>query len=208
MGCTVKPLGLPCRLTNERIVSLTLVTGPSRSGKSSFAEALVARGDLPVVYVATARAYPEDSEWVERLARHIARRPATWRLIETAAPNAVGLAEVVRSADASCALLVDSLGGWLADRMSVEFERAGELDAVALEAECDELLEACVASRARIVAVGEETGWGIVPEHRSARVFRDALGRLSRRLAREAEEAYLVVSGFAVPLRALAVDIV
>ena len=55
----------------------------ARSGKSSFAEALLARrGD--VHYVACGLV-PDgsDPEWTDRVALHRARRPASWRTVET-----------------------------------------------------------------------------------------------------------------------------
>jgi adenosylcobinamide kinase/adenosylcobinamide-phosphate guanylyltransferase len=54
-----------------------------------------------------------------------------------------------------------------------------------------------------IVVVGEETGWGIVPEHRSGRIFRDVLGRLQQEVAAHAERAYLTIDGIAIDLRAI-----
>ncbi|MER7472126.1 bifunctional adenosylcobinamide kinase/adenosylcobinamide-phosphate guanylyltransferase, partial [Micromonospora sp. NPDC000018] len=55
-----------------------LVLGGIRSGKSEFAESLVA--EAPTVrYVATAADAPaDDAEWAARLAAHRARRPETW----------------------------------------------------------------------------------------------------------------------------------
>ena len=55
-------------------------------------------------------------------------------------------------------------------------------------------------ARAHAIVVGEETGWGVVPEYASGRVFRDVLGRVQQTLAARADRAYLVVSGFAIDL--------
>jgi adenosylcobinamide kinase/adenosylcobinamide-phosphate guanylyltransferase len=187
-------------------MSLTFITGPVRSGKSRFAERLALESGLAVTYVATARTDRDDAEWVARLAHHAARRPASWALLETALPGAADLAQVAREARASDVLLVDSLGTWLADQMerSAACAPGGTTDPGALEAAGGRLGDAVVTSAARIVLVSEEVGWSVVPEHASGRLFRDALGRLNQRLAREAERAYLVVSGFALDLAALA----
>jgi adenosylcobinamide kinase/adenosylcobinamide-phosphate guanylyltransferase len=179
---------------------LTFISGPVRSGKSRFAEDLAGRKQLPVAYVATARADPDDPEWVDRLERHVARRPPAWSVIETAAPHGRDLSAVVRSASASSVVLVDSLGAWLADRMSVALPR---VDARALEEEAHALADALTESPAYLITVSEETGWGIVPEHPSGRLFRDVLGDLNKRLAHAAERAYLVVNGLALPLHDL-----
>ena len=56
------------------------VLGGARSGKSAFAERLAAECGEPVLYVATATV--TDEEMAERIARHRAQRPTTWRTLE------------------------------------------------------------------------------------------------------------------------------
>src|SRR5512133_1104680 len=86
-----------------------LVLGGIRSGKSEFAESLVA--DAPTVrYVATAAA--EDTEWATRLATHRARRSGSWTTEETA-DDPRRLADVIAAAGSNETLLVDDLGGWV-----------------------------------------------------------------------------------------------
>ncbi len=186
-----------------RRVSLIFVTGPVRSGKSRFAERLAIDAGGDVLYVATARADPNDAEWSARIAHHAARRPRDWRIIETAASPSIELAELFGTATTTQTLVVDSLGTWLADRMSTRFERGSEREATdedALDAEIDAVVAAALATRARAIVVGEEVGWGLVPPYRSGRVFRDVLGRAQQRLATRADAAYLVVAGRALDL--------
>ena len=45
-----------------------------------------------------------------------------------------------------------------------------------------------------------------MPEYPIARLYRDELGRANRRLAEAADEAYLLVAGIPLELKALAVD--
>jgi len=54
-----------------------------------------------------------------------------------------------------------------------------------------------------VIVVTNEVGWGIVPENRLARLFRDLLGHANARLARLAERVYLLVAGIAVELKSL-----
>ena len=57
--------------------STVLVLGGIRSGKSAFAEELVA--DAPAVrYVATAVGGEDDPEWRARISEHQLRRPQSW----------------------------------------------------------------------------------------------------------------------------------
>lgn len=171
---------------------LTLFTGPVRSGKSSRAQALALRLRLPVTFVATARRDDADSEWTRRIERHRADRPSEWRTVETTNLDAAAVHALFEEASADEALLVDSLGTWLADR------DLGEEDAA--QASGNALVDAMLASRAHVILVSEETGWGVVPEYASGRVFRDVLGRLNQRAAAGARDAYLVVCGRAIPL--------
>lgn len=61
---------------------LTLYLGGTRSGKSARAEAEALQSGGPVLYVATAEARPDDDAMTERIRRHRARRPASWRTLE------------------------------------------------------------------------------------------------------------------------------
>lgn len=192
------------RAQGERVPSI-FVTGPVRSGKSRFAEALARERGGDVLYVATARADPDDAEWSARIAHHVERRPAHWRTIETARADVAPLAAVVRDAPVELTLIVDSLGTWLGDRMSGLIDARADFDqrdVAALETETNEVVDALLAARAYAIVVGEEVGWGIVPAYPSGRAFRDVLGRAQQRLAAGSLAAYLIVSGFAIDLHA------
>lgn len=160
-----------------------LVLGGARSGKSVEAERRLA-AEPAVTYVATAAHRPEDAEWVARLAAHRARRPASWRTLETA-----DLAGVLR--DSPGPLLIDCVSLWL----------GAQLDRSELAERLDELVAAWRRSPAYVVAVSNEVGSGVVPAHESGRRFRDELGRLNARLAAESDEVWLMTAGLARRLR-------
>jgi adenosylcobinamide kinase/adenosylcobinamide-phosphate guanylyltransferase len=177
------------------------VTGPVRSGKSRFAERLARERGGEVIYVATGRRDPEDPEWVERIAHHAARRPPEWRLVETAAAFAPSLEALCRDASPASTLIVDSFGTWLGAQMQPG------VDGARLETDALAVVEALLASPAHAIVVGDEAGWGVVPEYPSGRIFRDVLGRAQQRLAAGSLAAYLVVAGFALDLhRGVPVD--
>jgi adenosylcobinamide kinase/adenosylcobinamide-phosphate guanylyltransferase len=167
----------------------TLVLGPARSGKSATAEALLA-SDPEVEYLPTGpAATPDDADWAARVAGHRQRRPAWWVTLEGAE-----LAD--RLGHDGPPLLVDSLGTWVAGAL----DRCGAWDDVAgwrqtFEAEVDTVVHAWWQARRRVVAVGEETGWGVIPSSPAGRRFRDELGALTRRLAAQSERVLLVVAG-------------
>lgn len=172
-------------------MTLILVTGPARSGKSEWAESLAVQSAKPVTYVATAQRNASDVEWDSRIERHRQRRPADWRTLE--APT--NLAEVLVTATQLECLLVDSLGTWLVNYL--------ETDDKAWEAEVARLLESVARSPAHIIVVAEETGWGVVPAYPLGRQFRDRLGMLTRQLGAIAQTVYLVTGGYALDLSRL-----
>src|SRR5262249_50642959 len=101
--------GLKVRGMSDDRWNTVLVLGGIRSGKSAFAEALVA--DAPSVrYVATAVGGENDPEWLARIEAHQRRRPQSWSTEETGADPA-RLTALLTEAKPDDTLLVDDLGG-------------------------------------------------------------------------------------------------
>ena len=172
-------------------MSVTLVLGGARSGKSAYAQRAAetwasARGVAPV-YIATAE--PGDAEMAERIARHRADRGGAWRTLE--AP--LELDRVLDGLGKTDVAVVDCLTLWLANAMA---------DAVGHEARTADLLQALAACPARLWLVSNEVGWGIVPDNALARAFRDAAGRLHQTIAESANEVVLIVAGLPLTLKA------
>ncbi|MBN1092210.1 bifunctional adenosylcobinamide kinase/adenosylcobinamide-phosphate guanylyltransferase [Blastococcus sp. TML/M2B] len=172
-----------------------LVLGGARSGKSSYAEGLLAR-ERAVDYVACGiPPGPDDPEWADRVALHRARRPASWRTVETLDLPAV----LGRSGPP---VLVDCLTTWLAGQMDACGVWAGEPGADdRLAAVVDELLAAWTGTPRRVVAVSNEVGNGIVPATPSGRRFRDELGVLNARVAGASTRVWLLTAGLPQRLR-------
>ena len=168
-----------------------LVTGGVRSGKSFHAESLLV-AEPHVTYVAPG---PEadidtDPEWAARVAIHRARRPDHWDTIETR-----DLAAAIRGAEG--AVLVDCLGTWLTSVIN-ELDGWDQLrddwEPVLLDRLAD-TAQAISEHDGTLVAVTNEVGMSVVPEHRSGRVFRDLMGIVNQRIAQECEDVLLVVAG-------------
>lgn len=170
---------------------LILVTGPARSGKSQWAEALASRMNCPVTYLATARQDETDAEWQARLQQHRRRRPSHWQTREV--PTA--LAEAIEQAVPPHCLLVDSLGTWVANLLAQEEETWQET--------VSQLLAGLVRAPVSLILVAEEVGWGVVPAYPAGRQFRDRLGSLSRQVGGIASTTYLVTGGYALNLSQL-----
>jgi adenosylcobinamide kinase / adenosylcobinamide-phosphate guanylyltransferase len=186
-------------------MAVVFVTGPVSSGKSGFGVRLALETGYPVTYVATAAGAPEDVEWRARLTRHVRDRPSSWRTVETAGMTHEAQLALFREARAGTCLVVDALGTWLAARIAARIDLL-EIGYTVLESQLEketaQFVDAMLASPADVVAVSEQIGWDVVPVAASARLFRDAMGRMVQRLARHADRVYLVVAGYALDLRA------
>jgi adenosylcobinamide kinase/adenosylcobinamide-phosphate guanylyltransferase len=165
-------------------MSLTLVLGGARSGKSRYAqgaaEALARERGVVPTFIATGEA--GDAEMAERIARHRADRGGGWRTLE--APLA--LAEAVAELDAAGIAVIDCLTLWLANSMADEAGHARRLEGLA---------PALAASPARLWVISNEVGCGIVPDNALARRFRDEAGMLHQRVAAVAAETLLILAG-------------
>jgi adenosyl cobinamide kinase/adenosyl cobinamide phosphate guanylyltransferase len=170
-------------------MGLLLLLGGARSGKSRLAVRLASEGDAPVVFLATGE--PGDREMAARIARHRLERPGGWTTIEE--PRV--LREVVASAPPDATLVIDCLSFWVANVL--ESRTVEQIEAEAADA------AALAAARGRTIAVTNEVGLGVVPATPLGRAFRDVLGRVNAVWAEAAEEAYLVVAGRVLPLKAL-----
>jgi adenosyl cobinamide kinase/adenosyl cobinamide phosphate guanylyltransferase len=167
---------------------VTLVLGGARSGKSRYAEGLLASAPPPWTYLATAQAL--DAEMAQRIAAHRARRDARWRTVEAPRDLPGALAA------AGGAVLVDCLTLWLSNLMLAEAD---------VESEAGRL-EAALAQRQEkgagmTVLVANEVGFGIVPDNALARRFRDLQGSLNQRLAAQAERVVLMVAGLPLTVK-------
>lgn len=166
---------------------IVLVLGGARSGKSVFAERLVAQSGLQKVYLATSQIF--DGEMEKRVDIHRSRRGADWQLIE----EPVELATVLTvSADLACAVLVDCLTLWATNLMMAD------LDIAVLG---DELAVKLRTFKGTIVLVSNEVGQGIVPDNKMAREFRDYAGLLHQKIAAIADEVYFVTAGLPQKLK-------
>jgi adenosylcobinamide kinase / adenosylcobinamide-phosphate guanylyltransferase len=171
----------------KRSISSLLVLGGARSGKSRYAQELAeASGSHPVL-IATAEA--SDPEMAERIARHAAARDARWALVE----EPVALAEALRrEARADRLVVVDCVTLWLSNLLLQDAD---------LWAATQLLAQSAAKLAGPVIFVSNEVGYGIVPENKLARAFRDAQGLLNQALAEACEAVVLVTAGIPLCLK-------
>lgn len=180
---------------------LVLVSGPSRGGKSAWAEHLVRGWSGETLYLATGPEPGQDQSWALRVQAHQQRRPSAWRCLDVggALVERLELQASASPPDQTACLLIDSLGTWLAWHLD---------DPAAIwSARCDALMAALALQPGPVVLVVEETGWGVVPATAIGGLFRDRLGALQQRLMGHCQAAWLVVAGRALNLLELGVAV-
>lgn len=164
-------------------MSLTLVIGGTRSGKSAHAERLALAMGAPVRYIATAAA--SDRSMADRIGRHQARRPASWETVEAGDALADAL-------DREGVSLIDGLGVWIAGALH---RNGGDVSA-----EIDRVIERARGSD--VIVVAEEAGQGLLPLDSVSRAWLDQLGEAVQRLSAAAERVDYVVAGYPIALAA------
>ncbi len=176
-------------------MSMTLILGGARSGKSRFAQELAARLSNRGLFVATCE--PLDEEMNARIKAHQMSRPRNWKTLET--PTDVAKAMKGKIGDAEV-VIIDCMTLLVSNLMGTE-----EQDSEALEKKVTGELENLVAfmrtSKAHFIIVSNEVGLGLVPPYPAGRVYRDALGMANQMLASNADEVYFMVAGIPISLK-------
>lgn len=174
-------------------MSVHLILGGARSGKSAYAEKLAQASGLAVTYIATAQIY--DDEFKTRVQHHKNRRPKEWTLIEE--PHY--LAQNLRNLDApNQFFIVDCLTLWLAQWICPDCNPPQNSS---WQAEREALLSTLPILQGTVILVSNEVGMGIVPLGEINRQFQDEQGRLNQAVANVANEVTFVAAGLPLKLK-------
>lgn len=182
---------------------ITYITGGSRSGKSYFAEQCILETKKDRIYVATAIAF--DDEMKQRVRLHKKQRGENWITIE-AHTNIPAL--LLPYKESQNIILLDCLTNLVSNRMfdlcedwdSVTPENALKIETLITQ-EISEFLNFIKNSPLELVVVTNELGMGLVPVYALGRHFRDICGRINQLVAKEAQNAYFLVSGLPITLK-------
>lgn len=178
---------------------IILITGGARSGKSSFAESLATKWGKKVHYIATSQIF--DKEMAYRVKLHKKRRPQNWETIE--APFDADLTIKNLKVQRGDVILFDCLTLYLSNFICHPSQRDLDLDTLTKEFlfELDKLLKEAYKKDATFIFVTNEVGSGIVPENKLARDYRDLAGIMNQKVAKNAEDVYLVASGIPIKIK-------
>ncbi len=186
------------------MAEIILVTGGSRSGKSTFAQQLAESISETRIYLATCPVV--DGEMADRIEKHRRdRQDRRWHTIEEEIDLVGTLGQVAWEGSGKGAgetegqrqgvILVDCLTLWINNLLYQAERRGASLSEDEIVAASQEVLQAARSCKGTVIFVSNEVGLGIVPDHFSGRLFRDLAGRCNQVFAREADTVVFMVSG-------------
>lgn len=173
-------------------MSVTLVLGGARSGKSAYAEELAKKTEQTVIYVATAEVHDEAIE--KRVALHKDSRPSHWKTVESPLSLASTLLEI---ADDNVTILVDCLTMWVTNCLCAE-------DKGLLTQEIDAFIGGLAGLKGEIILVSNEVGLGVIPMGELTRDYVDTAGKLHQTIAAKADNVVMVVAGLPMAFKGTA----
>ncbi len=177
---------------------IILITGGTRSGKSSFGESLLKDKD-EVLYIATAKVL--DEEMLARVKKHRESRNEKWETYE----GYKNLKQAITNSETHY-VLFECVGTMVTnfifdkyqdfDNLKDEEIKILELDIIR---ELYELINEALRKNRQLILITNEVGFSLVSEHKLGRIFTDILGRVNQELGKISDEVYLVACG--IPLR-------
>jgi len=166
-----------------------LILGGAKSGKSAYAEKLVADYPAPHIYVATAQVF--DEEMAKRVEAHRKRRERSWETFESPLELVKTLGEFQGRRSA---VLVDCLTLWLSNLLLRTCDQPPE-------GAVRDLVEFIKVADYPLFLVSNEVGGGIVPENPLARRFRDLAGFANQQVAAACRAVTMIVAGLPLSLK-------
>lgn len=177
---------------------IILVTGGSRSGKSTYAQHLAESLPGPRAFVATCPVI--DNEMDERIRKHrAARADHDWDTIE----ETLSLADALTAEPRYGVYLVDCLTLWINNLMYAAELAGGTVTEDGIAEVSQDLTETCRQIDGTVILVTNEVGMGIVPDNALSRRYRDLVGRCNQTIAAEADEVVLVTCGIPLVLKSV-----
>lgn len=164
-----------------------LITGGSRSGKSSYALRIAESAKNPH-YIATG--WAGDDEMRRRIEKHKKARGHHWTTIETKIDIRGAIKKAVKH-NADC-IIVDCLTLWVSNLMMAKKN---------VDRAVDQLLESIPGIGISIIFVTNELGSGIVPADKLSREFRDNAGLVNQKIADVVDNVVMTVCGIPIQIK-------
>jgi len=169
------------------MTKIIYVSGGQKSGKTTFAQDTALSLSENPVYLATSRVWDEDHK--KRIERHQADRGSEWTNIEEekylSKHNLSGRV-----------VLIDCITLWMTNFF---FDNNQDIEKSLEEAQKE--LVKLFKQDATFIIVSNEIGLGGSPADKMAFHFTDMLGLMNQFIAKQADEAYLTVSGISLKVK-------
>jgi adenosylcobinamide kinase/adenosylcobinamide-phosphate guanylyltransferase len=167
--------------------TLYYITGGERSGKSSFAQQLALMLSPSPIYLATARVW--DDNFRQRIERHKADRDDRWHTIE----EEINLSQHDFTGKT---VVLDCITLWLTNIYS---NNRYDVDISLKQAK--EEWEKLMQQDCKLVVISNEIGMGGHGTTESQRAFTSLQGWMNQYIAKQADKAWLMVSGLPLILK-------
>jgi len=164
---------------------ITFILGGARSGKSSFAVKLAAENSGKTAFIATCE--PLDQEMRKRIELHKQKRPREWQTFE--APY--DIAAVLKNISGKFKIIIIDCLTLLVSNLMLK----GDKNDAEIEKEIHRIILLLKQSGSDSIIVSNEVGLGIIPQNELGRSFRDTAGRINQLVAKEADDAFFLISG-------------
>lgn len=186
-------------------MSIHLILGGARSGKSSFAEKLAKHNEKneqsQIYYVATAQSL--DGEMSARIKQHQLQRPDHWALIESPIELANAIKQLLskhkEERQPPITILVDCLTLWLSNCLCSHEQTCWQQQKQLL---LNVLYDHAQTQEVNLLLVSNEVGHGIVPMGELSRNFVDQAGWLHQEIAEIATNVDFIMAGIPLSLKA------
>jgi len=167
-------------------MTLTLITGGERSGKSRYAQNLAISKSAAPVYVATARRW--DDEFKTRITRHQHDRDQRWQTVE----EEINISRI----EQGNVVVVDCVTLWLTNLFS---DANGDMDTTLSVARAE--LERLFTVDNDWIIVTNEIGMGVHATTEAGRKFVELQGWINQLVAERASRVILMVSGLPLTVK-------
>ncbi len=175
---------------------IILITGGSRSGKSTYAQTFAESISGIRTYIATCPCIDEEME--KRIRKHReARQASSWQTIE----ETKDLAGALQRAKESKVIMVDCLTLWINNLMYEAELQGKDITEEDIAMLCRGLIEVCDDLPGTVIFVTNEVGMGIIPENPASRLYRDLAGRCNQIIAGRADAVTFLISGLPLNIK-------
>lgn len=165
---------------------IIFISGHVRSGKSKFATKIAKECFNNIVFIATGKMI--DKEMEERIKKHRDTRPKEWKTVE----EEINIEDFIEKGND---YIIDCITTWITNLILNGYKEEEIIKKV------ERLIEKIKIKDCSAIIVSNEVGWGIVPENKLARNFRDIIGLVHQIVAEKCDVFYLMVSGIPLKLK-------